>query len=191
MKRRSSSSSGGPKDQGLLPFRRTVIAAQAVAVPYYDVARVARSHLPGLVTEALPARKHTPYDSVAVVSLRRLLRHFIRIPVDVEVKTPDRRGGGVIAHVHWRAHRWGWLFPVMEADLVARPCIENRSELVLVGTYHPPFGILGVLGDVLLGRSVARSTADAFIGELGRALEHAVSNDEMSTPLFPATKEAA
>jgi len=65
----------------------------------------------------------------------------------------------------------------MDADLLARPTSEGNTDLILEGTYHPPFGILGLIGDLLFGRLVARSTAEEFVAGLARALEEAVRSE--------------
>lgn len=65
----------------------------------------------------------------------------------------------------------------MEADLVAHPLAGGRSELVLAGTYQPPFGFLGLVIDLIVGRLIAQSTAEAFINELSQAIETAVLED--------------
>jgi hypothetical protein len=151
------------------------------------VARAARVCLARLVASALPWSRNMPYDLVATVTPRRL-RHLLRVPVDLEILSPAHSGDGVVAHLHWRGHRLAWLFPVMDADLVALPTGGGCTELSLVGTYHPPFG---VLGDVVAGRSVARSTADAFIEQVGDALERAVNEGTCVAGDFHDASEAA
>jgi hypothetical protein len=61
--------------------------------------------------------------------------------------------------------------------------------LVLAGTYHPPFGTLGFLGDLVVGRLVAQSTAERFIDGLSIALEAAFAEDcaEAVPSAFDAT----
>ena len=71
----------------------------------------------------------------------------------------------------------------MDADLLARPVVGSATELVLVGTYHPPFGILGVLGDLLVGRLVAKSTVESFLDDLSHALQVAIAEGRCAAPL--------
>jgi hypothetical protein len=178
------------EERGLIPLHRTVVASRVLAAPYQEVARAARVCLARLVASALPWSRSMPYDLVAAISPRRL-RRLLRVPVDFEILSPAHSGGGVVAHLHWRGHRLGWLFPVMDADLVARPTGGACTELSLVGTYHPPFGVLGVLGDVVAGRSVARSTANAFLEQVGGALEQAVNEGRCVAEAFRDASEAA
>jgi uncharacterized membrane protein len=80
----------------------------------------------------------------------------------------------------------------MEADLLARPLLGGRTELVLDAAYRPPGGLLGVAGDVLLGRFVARSTAAAFTARLARAMADATGERPCNAWAPPAvTREAA
>lgn len=159
--------------RGLLPFHRMVVASRSIGVPFADTKKAARVCLSHLVAAAFPSSAGGEYDLVADVSMRRWSR-WVQVPVDVEVLSASGSRPGVIAHLHWQARRHRKLFPVMEGDLVARPTSGASTELILEGTYHPPFGILGFVGDLLLGRLVARSTAEAFVEDLGRSLEATV-----------------
>ncbi|MGH9047530.1 MAG: hypothetical protein ACRDVW_09500 [Acidimicrobiales bacterium] len=160
-------------EHGLLPFARELHCSIEVAVPYEDVARSARVCLSELVTEVSSSDPRPLGHLQTMVSTRRWSR-VLRVAVEPELSASYHRRSGVLAHLHWHALRFRWLFPVMESDLRARP-LGPRTELVLDATYHPPGGIMGVLGDVLVGRLVARSTTEAFIGRLARALEDAVA----------------
>ncbi|HZU81144.1 MAG TPA: hypothetical protein VE991_14595 [Acidimicrobiales bacterium] len=190
MGRQRAAERSEPKEQGLFPFHRTVVVSRALAAPYSEVARAARHCLPQLVASALPWQRSLPYDLVAAVS-PTWLRPFLRVPVDLEYLRPLRSGDGVVAHLHWRGHRFGRLFPVMDADLVARPVAGGLTEVMLVGSYCPPFGVLGVAGDVLAGRNVARSTARAFLEQVAVALERALQEGHCSAEHFHDARGAA
>ena len=169
--------------RGLLPFHRTVTAVRTVEASYSEVERAVRVCLSQLVEIALPSStaRHD-YELVADVSMRRWFRR-IRVPVDVEVEGVHHPRPGLIGHLRWRARRVGKVFPVMEADLLARPAFGSATELVLAGTYHPPLGALGILGDLLVGRLVARSTAQSFLDDLGHALETAIAEGRCAAPV--------
>lgn len=100
--------------------------------------------------------------------LRRL-----KVAVEPEVSS-DRAHSGALGHVHWHARRLQRLVPDMEADLIVEPLSGGRTRLILEVTYRPPGGLLGAVGDGLVGRVVARSTADAFVGRLAQSVERAV-----------------
>jgi hypothetical protein len=129
-----------------------------------------------------PSPAQDRYELVAHVSMRHWFGR-IRVPVDVEVEGVHHPRPGLIGHLRWRAQRGGKMFPVMEADLLARPVFGSGTELVLAGTYHPPLGTLGTLGDLLVGRLVAKSTAEAFIDNLSRTLEAAVADGRCGAPI--------
>jgi hypothetical protein len=169
--------------RGLLPFHRTVAVVRTVEASYSEVERAVRVCLSQLVETASPssAARHG-YELVADLSMRRWFRR-IRVPVDVEVEGVHHPRPGLIAHLRWRARRGGKGFPVMEADLLARPVVGAATKLVLAGTYHPPLGTLGVLGDLLVGRLVARSTAESFLDDLSHAIETAIAEGRCTAPV--------
>lgn len=53
--------------------------------------------------------------------------------------------------------------------------IPFGTQLVPEATYPPPGGVLGIVGEVLFERVVARSTADAFIDPLAQTVQRAVA----------------
>lgn len=162
-----------PGRRDLMPLDRAVVASRTVEAPFSDVERAVRVCLAQLVEAAFPSTEQSRYDLVADVSMRHWSRHT-RVPVAFEVESARHGRSGQIAHLRWRARRHPKLFPVMEADLVLRPSSGKGSELVLEGAYRAPFRLLGLLGDLLIGRLVARSTAEAFIDGLSGALEAAI-----------------
>lgn len=82
---------------------------------------------------------------------------------------------------------------MMDVDLLARSRTGTSTELVLEGTYYPPLGVLGLAGDLVLGRHVARSTATTFMSGLGRAMEVAVHEGRcaMGRAATHSTREVA
>lgn len=170
--------------RGLLSFHRTVAVVRTGEASYSEVGPAVRVCLRQLVKTAFPASaaRHD-YELVTDLSMRRWFRR-IRVPVNIEVEGMHHpRRPGLIAHLRWRARRGGKVFPVMEVDLLARPVVGAATELVLAGTYHPPLGTLGVLGDLLVGRLVAQSTAESFIDDLGHAIETAIAEGRCAAPV--------
>ncbi|MGH9046387.1 MAG: hypothetical protein ACRDVW_03630 [Acidimicrobiales bacterium] len=174
----------------LLPFRRTVVATTTLRLPFGDVKRAARICLTELVQAAFGASGVPTSELIARVPMLRW-SSVMAVPVDVEVRSVRRPRTGLVAHLHWHARRGRGLFPVMDADLLARPRPDTGTELVLEGTYHPPLGVLGLAGDVILGHRVARSTAKAFVEGLGGALEEAASKGRCGAGSARRTGEAA
>lgn len=179
------------ESHGLLPFRRTVVASTAIAAPFADVKQAARTCLTTLLTDAFPSERTRGNDLMAVMFMGRWARR-LGVPVLVDVEGAYRRVPGLVAHLRWHSQRHRRLFPVMNADLLARPTSGAGSVLIVHGTYHPPFGLLGLIGDLLVGRVVARWTAQTFVEELGGALERALARGQCAvTSSSATTREAA
>ncbi|HLG67338.1 MAG TPA: hypothetical protein VKV36_05630 [Acidimicrobiales bacterium] len=161
-----SSHGGAP---GLLPFERTVRASAPVRVPFRDVERAVRLCLAALLQPSASGAQPTDGRLVVDVHVRGRFGRM-RVPVVVDVETPRHPEAGAVAHLRWRARRLPKLFPIMDADLSAHPRLDDGSELALSGSYRPPLGPLGVLGDLVVGR-LAHSTTQALVEDLAAAIE--------------------
>jgi hypothetical protein len=96
--------------------------------------------------------------------------------VSVEVGPVSAEPGAAHFPVRWRAASRSSLFPHMEAEITVEDvCCEEpvESRLTLAGTYTPPLGPLGAVGDLLLGHQVAEATVRAFVLELAQRLQAA------------------
>lgn len=162
-------------DHGLLPFRRRVRCTVEVEASFAEVARAGRTRLAELVSRSLSPGPR-PHETV-VSPLRS--SSFLRMAVDPEVSSAPGHPGS-LGHLHWHARRYRQLFPDMEADILIRPLFGGRAELVLDAVYQPPGGLLGVVGDVLLGRFVARWTTAAVTVRLARAVAQAAGARQCS-----------
>lgn len=178
------------ESHGLWPFRRTVVASTTVATPFADVKQAARTCLSTLVTEAFPPKEKSGSDLIADLFMHPRARRF-PVRVLVEVEGSYGHVPGLIAHLRWSSERHRKLFPLMEADLLARPGTQACTELIVHGTYHPPYGLLGLIGDLVVGRLVARLTAQAFVEELARAMEAAVTQGRCAVAADQAKREVA
>lgn len=154
---------------GILRFRRRVTASSDLEVPYDDVRRAAGTCLPLLLSDPPLGRKGSAADRVKV----GLPLWMPKVTVEPEVSSTARARSGAAGHIHWHAVRYRWLFPEMEADVFVRPLGSGRTRLVLDADYRPPGGMLGIAGDLLVGRLVARSTLAAFTARLRRTMEEA------------------
>ena len=174
-------------DQGLLPFRRRVGCTVEVGASITEVARAGRICLAELVTRSLSPGAAPLGTVVSPLWGSRLLP----MAVDPEVSSAPAHSGS-LGHLHWHARRCRQLFPDMEADILARPPLGGRTELVLDAAYRPPGGLLGVAGDILLVRFVARSTTAVFAVRLARAMTQAAKERQCSAWASPtASREAA
>ena len=96
-------------------------------------------------------------------------RHKVRLVFN---RRPDEGDAGR-AHdllvLGWRAQ--SRLFPDFRGGLSLRIASVDETRLTLEGTYDPPFGPLGGIFDLLLGRRLARSTMRDLLRRLGAAME--------------------
>ena len=174
-------------DEGLFPFRRRVRCTVEVAVSFAEAERAGRICLAELVTGSLLAGTAPRGTVASTLRGSRLLRMTV-----VPEVSRARGQPGALGHLHWHARRYRRLFPEMEADVLTRPLGDGRSELVLDAAYQPPGGLLGVAGDILLGRFVARSTTAAFTVRLARVMAEAAGERHCSAWVpSAATREAA
>lgn len=138
----------------------------------YDVvAGQLRTNLTSRLLEAAPGGRH---GGPGLIGLRSGWSGPLRVPAMVEIE-PAGRAGHV--HVRWWSRYLPRALPVMEADLSVRALANGRSQLVLDGEYVPPLGAMGMVGDVLVGRRVARSTAQALLDSLAATLVTGVRVD--------------
>ncbi len=76
----------------------------------------------------------------------------------------------------------GWSVPNSEAFPVFRGLLaiarenDHRCELVLSGSYEPPFGMAGAAFDAVVGSRMADATAQALLEELAATIERGYSN---------------
>ena len=68
-------------------------------------------------------------------------------------------------------------FPVLDATLEINPAMYGQrptTQLVLSGSYLPPFGRFGAAADALFGQHLVRRSVDRFLGRLAGSLEREI-----------------
>lgn len=146
-----------------------ISVTHSVAASYAEVSDALVHRLTEVVQLAFPETKTPPFEAtLTTVSLRGLLR----VPVELEwSRSSTTRGdNGAVMHLTWRPRRLLTLLPVMEADLTLRAEASSKSELTLLGRYIPPFGLVGLIGDRIIGR-IALASAAAFLEDLASGIE--------------------
>jgi hypothetical protein len=63
----------------------------------------------------------------------------------------------------WQGAQRAWLFPTMTAHLDVYPLSAHETQLDLQGTYAPPLGVIGELGDALVAHRVAEAAVQRFL----------------------------
>lgn len=89
--------------------------------------------------------------------------------IAVEVGPLRREEGAARQSLRWRAAERPRLFPSMEAELRVVPVVgEASTELRLVGRYRPPLGVLGAVGDAVVGAPLAQASVRDFLRDVAR-----------------------
>jgi hypothetical protein len=80
--------------------------------------------------------------------------------------------------IHWSAESGG-PYPVFEGQLIVEADeVYECFWLAMAGGYVPPGGAVGALFDIVAGRRIADSTAQAFLEELRRQIEFTFADRE-------------
>ena len=68
------------------------------------------------------------------------------------------------------------LFPLMKAELEIQPLSHHPThpltQLGIAGRYRPPAGLLGAVGDALLGHRIAEAAIRNFVTDLAGRVMH-------------------
>jgi len=76
---------------------------------------------------------------------------------------PDR----VVIAIRWLATgKADQLFPALDADLELRSTADSQTELILFGSYQPPFGRVGAAIDRLVMHRIAEAALRRFISDV-------------------------
>lgn len=101
-------------------------------------------------------------DPEGVLGSRIGVRHVAR-----EVRVgygPFLEDEGVVAlPVWWEDSEHPELFPTFDGGLELRATDGGETELVLVGSYQPPFGAFGRFADGVLGHRIVTASLEAFL----------------------------
>ena len=142
-----------------------------------DVERTLRIRPEKLVRAAYDCKIDARDTAVIPLSLVGSQRWF-RVPARIEFWRPTAQSGAAIS-LRWQATHLTRYFPVLEADLAARPG-AGVTVLELNGTYRPPLKIAGLIFDYFVGKRIAAATAVGFVDALASAIERD-ELDEMDT----------
>lgn len=93
--------------------------------------------------------------------------------VEIELGEPQTREYGVVIPVRWKAADAAGLFPSIEAVIEVSPLDDDLplTQLSLIGEYKPPLGVVGTIGNAILGHRLAEAAVRSFVTELARRIE--------------------
>ncbi|HXX67969.1 MAG TPA: hypothetical protein VEK07_12335 [Polyangiaceae bacterium] len=104
----------------------------------------------------------------------------IEIGVDVRVfvqriREQNAASGELVAtrlELSWEAAHMPALFPVMLAEVTARPLSPTETQLDVDGCYWPPLGPIGAIIDAVGGHRIAEATVHRFLTDLAAQIRH-------------------
>jgi hypothetical protein len=103
--------------------------------------------------------------------------------IAVQTLSPSHYPNRVVIPIRWLATgHSGEMFPTLDANLELRRQGSDRTELMLIGSYRPPFGRAGAAIDQLLLHRVAERTLSRFLGWIATTLDSAAAVDPVSEP---------
>jgi hypothetical protein len=105
--------------------------------------------------------------------------------VEVHLKEVHLEGRVARWEFDWNAVGHPGLFPVMKGVLTLEPR-ELHAVLTLRGTYAPPLGVVGAVGDSVAGRRVARQSVSDYVARIAQRIDAAVDADLAAVAWHPA-----
>lgn len=90
---------------------------------------------------------------------RAIAQHRVVVELGAPVGTSER----LLRPVAWRSATVPGLFPVLDGDIELSSLSGGMCQLSLIGTYRPPLGVTGGVGDALLGHHVAEACVRQFV----------------------------
>lgn len=104
--------------------------------------------------------------------------------VAVHALSPSYHPNRAVIPIRWLATgRSGDLFPTLEANLELRHADQAHTELVLIGSYQPPFGRAGAAIDRLVLHRLAQGTITRFAGRIVQTLEGVAPAQRVTDPV--------
>ena len=94
----------------------------------------------------------------------------VRQKVTLDVGRPRSTPGALVRNVAWRATGHGRYLPRFSGQLKALPD-GSRTKLCLGGVYTVPLGVVGRLGDSVLGHRLAAQSLQTLIESVGARVE--------------------
>ncbi len=90
--------------------------------------------------------------------------------VDRHAHVPRIASEATELEIEWRAETSESLFPSMHATLTIYPLSPGETQLDLDGKYDPPLGILGDVGDRIVGHRIAEASVHKFLQDVAGRL---------------------
>ncbi len=146
-------------------MERALYAEDEVAVPYDDAIELLAADAGELLQAATD---ETVEHAREVVTRLEVPIAGFEIGRDVTIEVGEFEPVAILrarVPISWHATEQASLFPYVEAHLeLSSVTLEPPvTKVSLVGSYEPPFGLLGAAGDVAGGHRIAEAAADRFV----------------------------
>jgi hypothetical protein len=92
--------------------------------------------------------------------------------VEIDVGEPLRGQTETEVPISWRATGAPGLFPQMDAGIVVGSLGPELTQLILRGSYEPPFGLIGRALDRTMFHRVAEASVKGFVDRIATSIEH-------------------
>jgi len=91
--------------------------------------------------------------------------------VQVELADPYESEDSLMVPMHWWAPGATKLFPHLDAVLEFAPLGSMWTQITLMGSYDPPFGVIGRRADAMVLHRVAEASIRSFVTRVARRLQ--------------------
>ena len=180
---------GGPFDRGGTPAPARSVTAMAGMLHAYEYVPYAASEIVALLEQrpdilAVPTRRALQ-RAESIRSRLRITVGGFEVGRDAEICLGEVmvEPGAARIPIAWKAASQSTLFPHMTAAIQVTSISDDPPEacIALVGSYTPPFGLVGAVGDLLLGHQVAEATVREFIDGLARRVTQELASADRET----------
>jgi hypothetical protein len=146
-------------------MKQSIDIAQEIEGRFQDVVPVLRLDLDEIVGIPLEEMR----VRVGAGSLTHTVTAEVGAP-EIGGRTAGVEVGTVAIPVSWRSTAHASLFPKMRAELRIRDRGHETIEVRLLGEYEAPLGLLGIIGDRVLGHRAAADSLDDYVERVASRL---------------------
>jgi hypothetical protein len=151
-------------------MQRPIEVSRRIGAEFAHVGEVLSDDPGAAFREAATARAQQRPPTRTVVSVDLGAGASVHQAVQVHLGAGQTRESGVVLPVAWQATGRRRLFPTFTGELEASEA-DDGTRLRLYGAYTVPLGVIGRVGNSVVGWRLARRSLDALLARLGRQLD--------------------
>jgi hypothetical protein len=133
-----------------------------------------------------PKRRRFPAD----LSVQVGRTGVIHVQVEIEIRAVHLDADSARWDMTWHAIDHPRLFPVFEGTLALEPAERGGTIVRMTGSYEPPFGPVGAVGDGVMRHRVAHTSIERYLGSIAGNIDRTVTEQMASEPAPLATHDA-